>query len=97
MGFPTPLRQWLLNGRAKPLYSALTCRSGLLSSIIDNRVLENLISRHLNREEDATDRIWRLLNLQLWGDLFLTGRRERWSCHDAMLPQTSSEAVPAQV
>ena len=23
-------------------------------------------------------RIWRLLNLQLWGDLFITGRRDRW-------------------
>ena len=29
--------------------------------------------------EDATDRIWRLLTLQLWGDMFLTGKREeRW-------------------
>ena len=22
-----------------------------------------------------TDRIWRLLNLQLWGDIFITGKR----------------------
>ena len=28
---------------------------------------------------DATDRMWRLLNLQIWGDVFLTGKRERWS------------------
>jgi hypothetical protein len=28
--------------------------------------------------EDATDRLWRLLNLQLWGDVFLTGKRDRW-------------------
>jgi len=37
-----------------------------------------LLSRHRNLQEDATDRIWRLLNLQVWGDLFLTGRRDRW-------------------
>jgi asparagine synthase (glutamine-hydrolysing) len=36
-----------------------------------------LIDRHRSGREDATDRIWRLLNLQLWGDLFLTGRREQ--------------------
>ena len=27
----------------------------------------------------STDRVWRLLTLQLWGDMFLTGKREeRW-------------------
>jgi asparagine synthase (glutamine-hydrolysing) len=39
--------------------------------------MDALIARHRSGHEDATDRIWRLLNLQLWGDLFLTGRREQ--------------------
>jgi hypothetical protein len=30
---------------------------------------------HQRGQVDA-DRIWRLLNLQLWGDLYFTGRRE---------------------
>ena len=37
-----------------------------------------LIDRHRAGFEDATDRIWRLLNLQLWGDMFLTGRKIAW-------------------
>ncbi len=78
MGFPTPIRQWLLDGRAQPLYDALRDRRGFIASIVDGNVLERLISRHLARQEDATDRLWRLLNLQVWGDLFLTGRRDRW-------------------
>lgn len=78
MGFPTPVRQWLLDRRAEPLYAALRDRHGFLASIVDREVLESLITRHLSKQEDATDRLWRLLNLQLWGDLFLTGRRERW-------------------
>lgn len=94
MGFPTPLRQWLLAPRAKPLYDALTNPTGFLASIIDKPVLETLISRHLQQQEDATDRIWRLLNLQLWGDLFLTGRRERW-WQGIMSAQTSPLAIPA--
>jgi asparagine synthase (glutamine-hydrolysing) len=94
MGFPTPVRQWLLDPRAKPLYEALTNRDGFLSSIIDRQVLGNLISHHLQRQEDATDRLWRLLNLQLWGDLFLTGRRERW--WEGVMPrQTSFPPIPA--
>ncbi len=76
MGFPTPLRQWLLDPRAEPLYAALRSRHGLLAAYLDSREVEALIHRHRAGRLDATDRIWRLVNLQLWGDLFLTGRRE---------------------
>jgi asparagine synthase (glutamine-hydrolysing) len=78
MGFPTPLHQWLLDPRAEPLYAALRSRNGLLAAYLDRRELEALIHRHRSGHEDATDRIWRLINLQLWGDLFLTGRHEHW-------------------
>jgi asparagine synthase (glutamine-hydrolysing) len=39
----------------------------------------DLLNRHRAGSEDATDRIWNLLNLQLWGDMFLNGKRARWS------------------
>ena len=78
MGFPTPIRQWLLDSRAQPLYALLTSRDGVLSSWIEPGRLARLIERHRSGIEDATDRIWRLLNLQLWGDIFLLGRRDRW-------------------
>jgi asparagine synthase (glutamine-hydrolysing) len=78
MGFPTPLRQWLLEPRANPLYEALRARDGFVASYLNLSEVEALIDRHRSGFEDATDRIWRLINLQLWGDLFLTGRRERW-------------------
>jgi asparagine synthase (glutamine-hydrolysing) len=78
MGFPTPLRSWLLGSRAEPFYAALRSRDGLLAAHLDIREVELLIEGHRAGLEDATDRIWRLVNLQIWGDLFLTGRRERW-------------------
>jgi asparagine synthase (glutamine-hydrolysing) len=78
MGFPTPIRQWLLDPKAEPLYAALRSRDGFLASYLDMREVDSLIERHRSGFEDATDRVWRLLNLQLWGDLFITGRRERW-------------------
>ncbi len=94
MGFPTPIRSWLLDRRAEPLYAALRDKNGFLSSIVDKAALENLIGRHLSQQEDATDRLWRLLNLQLWGDLFLTGRRDRWM--DGVMA-SPMEAVPASL
>jgi len=81
MGFPTPLRRWLMDARAEPMYRALQSREGLLAAYLDRREIDALIQRHRSGFEDATDRIWRLINLQLWGDLFLTGRREQvWNC-----------------
>jgi len=81
MGFPTPLRRWLMDACAEPMYRALQSREGLLAAYLDRGEIDSLIERHRSGFEDATDRIWRLINLQLWGDLFLTGRREQvWNC-----------------
>ncbi len=77
MGFPTPLAQWLRDPRAEPLYARLRSPDGLLAAHLELRQVDALIERHRSGREDATDRIWRLLNLQLWGDLFVTGRRDQ--------------------
>ena len=47
---------------------------GLLASYLDRKAVERLIDRHQRGVEDATDRIWRMLNLQIWGELFLKGK-----------------------
>jgi asparagine synthase (glutamine-hydrolysing) len=77
MGFPTPLARWLRDPRAEPFYAALRSPDGLVAAHFDLGEVDALIEAHRLGREDATDRIWRLLNLQIWGDLFLTGRRER--------------------
>ena len=79
MGFPTPLRQWLSDPRAARLFPLLTARGGFLASYLDPRQIESLIERHHSGRYDVTDRLWRLLNLQLWGDLFFNGKRaDQW-------------------
>lgn len=74
MGFPTPLRQWLGDPQARPLYALLRDPQGLLAEYVSQDALEQLITQHLAGQHDATDRLWRLLNLQIWGHLFLTRR-----------------------
>ncbi len=79
MGFPTPLRQWLGGEGGAGIRSALLESGGLLQEYVQRPALENLLQRHAAGAEDATDRIWRLLNLQIWGDIFFTGRgADRW-------------------
>jgi len=78
MGFPTPVRQWLRDERAETLFSAILDPQGFAAGYLDLDPVRDLVDRHRRGLEDATDRIWSLLNLQLWGDLFITGRRDRW-------------------
>lgn len=79
MGFPTPLKHWLSGEMAGGVFSLLGETNSLLAELLDRTALQALLTQHANGTQDATDRIWRLLNLQLWGDLFFTGRRqERW-------------------
>jgi asparagine synthase (glutamine-hydrolysing) len=75
MGFPTPLRQWLREPAAAGLIARLRARDGLLAPYVNQPALDELLLRNAEGAEDATDRIWRLLNLQIWGDIFITGRQ----------------------
>ena len=76
MGFPTPVSDWLHGPAGTSAFELIQRPDGLLASCLDMEAVTSLIERHRSRRLDATDRIWRLLNLQLWGDMFLTGRRE---------------------
>jgi asparagine synthase (glutamine-hydrolysing) len=88
MGFPTPLKRWLRSPRAAPLHDALVSPDGFLASYLDLAEIRSLTARHRAGAEDATDRIWSLLNLQIWGDTFF-GDRDRW--RDGVLPGASRQ------
>jgi asparagine synthase (glutamine-hydrolysing) len=74
MGFPTPIKNWLLDPRASALYTKLADPQGFIASYLDMGRVKSLIEQHRSRKIDATDRIWRLLNLQYWGEIFVSGR-----------------------
>ncbi len=65
MGFPTPLRQWLLDASAAPpLRRSHRANDSLLASYLDPAAKSPRCSTATApAREDATDRIWRLLNL----------------------------------
>jgi len=92
MGFPTPMRAWLMDKRAQPVFDLIRDKSGVLAELIDPAQLETLFSGHLSGREDNTDRLWRLLNLQLWGEMYLTGRRDHW-WNGIMVPAGASFSV----
>jgi asparagine synthase (glutamine-hydrolysing) len=77
MGFPTPLRQWLRQPEAVPIFDYLREPGGLLAESLDLKAVQRLVELHRAGQVDGTDRLWRLLNLQIWGDLYVTGRTTR--------------------
>lgn len=87
-GFPTPLRTWFRNGQDGPVCKLLEDKGSFLAALIDRKALAELLQCHRDNREDATDRIWRLLNLEIWGGLFITGTQKRE-------PVESTEAIPA--
>ncbi len=93
MGFPTPLHEWLLHDRAKGLINYLRDPDGILAAYVSAEFLEDLIHKHYGGQYDTTDRIWRLLNLQLWGDIYLTGRREEF--WEGLMPSSTRAVQPA--
>jgi asparagine synthase (glutamine-hydrolysing) len=76
MGFPTPLRSWLMSPAAEPIFSAISSNDGPLAEYIDPSALKTLLERQRNGLDDATDPIWRLLNLRIWSKIFLEGDEE---------------------
>jgi len=89
MGFPTPIRQWLMDPRAESLFAVLQQKDGIIQSCLDGRAVESLLDRHQRGAEDATDRIWRLLNLQIWGNVCLAGT------HDDLAPLMAGSGTTA--
>jgi len=74
MGFPTPLKQWLMDPRTDALVGQMEDRDSLLAPYVNFPYLHDLLARHKSGMEDATDRIWRLLNLHIWGSIFITNK-----------------------
>jgi asparagine synthase (glutamine-hydrolysing) len=93
VGFPTPIGTWLLQDRARVLVDYLRDPDGILAAYVDPDYLDDLLGKHYRGVHDATDRIWRLLNLQVWGDMYLTGRREQF--WDGLMPVSASAAQTA--
>ena len=85
MGFPTPVKQWLKDPRADRFYTLLRDPNRLLAAHLDAPEIDRLIERHRSGQEDCTDRLWNLLNLQIWGDLFLLGKQDEWQSSEAAL------------
>jgi len=74
MGFPTPWSRWLgvqLDALEAMLLEPRTLNRGLFRK----DAIECLFAEHRADRRDHGDRIWRLLNLEIWHRVFIDGER----------------------
>jgi asparagine synthase (glutamine-hydrolysing) len=72
MGFPTPLSGWLTGPYRQPVEALLRDPQGFCAQTLPPKAIAALLSR--TGYEDTTDRVWRLLTLELWGRQFFLNR-----------------------
>lgn len=73
MGFPTPVGRWL-RGPFQPLLQEFVCGPRPRArGLFDPAVTRRLVEEHRKGTRDHGDRLWLLLNLEIWQRVFLEG------------------------
>lgn len=89
MGFPTPWAYWLAGPSLDHLQELLMEPRTLERGLFRPDSLERLFREHTAGHRDHGNRIWRLLNLELWQRIFLDGE----SVPDVATSQIGSTAI----
>lgn len=82
LGFPTPWSGWLSGARLDSIESLLLEPRSLDRGFFQSGAVRRLFSEHRNKYRDNYDRIWRLLNLELWHRVCLEGDQEKFIHRD---------------
>jgi len=73
LGFPTPWSGWLAGPRLEMIRAMLLEPRSLDRGYFRREAVEKLFDEHRAKHRDNYDRIWRLLNLELWHRVCLEG------------------------
>ncbi len=73
LGFPTPWSGWLAGPRLEAIREMLLEPRSLNRGYFRREAIERLFDEHRAKHRDNYDRIWRLLNLELWHRVCLEG------------------------
>jgi asparagine synthase (glutamine-hydrolysing) len=73
LGFPTPWSGWLAGPRLENIREVLLEPRSLNRGYFRREAIEKLFNEHRAKHRDNYDRIWRLLNLELWHRVCLEG------------------------
>ena len=73
LGFPTPWSGWLAGPRLETIRATLLEPRSLDRGFFRREAINRLFDEHRDKHRDNYDRIWRLLNLEMWHRVCLEG------------------------
>jgi asparagine synthase (glutamine-hydrolysing) len=79
LGFPTPWSGWLAGAQLDDIEHLLLEPRSMNRGFFRRAAVERLFREHRARYRDHYDRIWRLLNLELWHRVCLEGASHEWA------------------
>jgi asparagine synthase (glutamine-hydrolysing) len=82
LGFPTPWSGWLAGQRLDCIEKLLLESRSIERGYFRRQTIERIFSEHRAKYRDHYDRIWRLLNLELWHRVCLEGESEGFARRD---------------
>jgi asparagine synthase (glutamine-hydrolysing) len=85
MGFPTPWAQWLAGETLDDVERRLLDSRSLDRGLFKTEAIQHLFAEHRARRRDHGNRIWRLLNLEIWHRIFIDGEKP-WEAKDPRFP-----------
>jgi asparagine synthase (glutamine-hydrolysing) len=73
MGFPTPWSGWLAGEQLQEIENLLLDERSLQRKLFRPEGVRRIFAEHRSKARDNSNRIWRLLNLELWLRVFVDG------------------------
>ncbi|MGH3632478.1 MAG: asparagine synthetase B family protein, partial [Sciscionella sp.] len=73
MGFPVPLGRWFRGAYAPLMQDLVMGKRALSRGLFDPGYVGNLVTEHRSGAFDHSERLWMLMNLEIWQRIFLDG------------------------
>jgi len=73
MGFPVPLRYWLRRASYPMARSILLSEASKARAILNTEFVQKVLEEHRHGARDHTERLWNLINFELWARIFIDG------------------------
>jgi asparagine synthase (glutamine-hydrolysing) len=77
VGFRVPLDTWFRTGLRDMARDLLLARGSFVAGQLDRSAISGLLHSHESGRRDEEIRIWTLLCLEVWHEVFFRGRRVR--------------------
>lgn len=73
MGFPVPIGQWFRRGRFIDIKEYLLGSRTTARGLFNRKYIEKLLNSHNSGQQDHSERLWCLFNLEIWNRIFIDG------------------------